>query len=131
MFWHALAVKLLQVLLAAILPLLERRVLASERQAAATERTEDLLRAYLYFCHGEFRDQQLGLVVPEDPQNVPTADHGAERDLKAMRLEAIRQQYEQAMGSEPSDEVLMRNYEALYESDRRADPEVQGPGAVQ
>lgn len=127
--WHSLpTVKLLQLLLAALLPLLERRVLAAERQATATERQEDLLRTYLYWCHSEFRDTALGLAPDQDLPPDVEADHGPARDLKLVRMDAIAEMYLGRFGSHPTDEQVVLMYEQMYERDERANSAASGPG---
>lgn len=118
---------LLQTLLAAVLPLLERRVLASERQALASEKLEELVRTYLAYSDPGFRDLLLG-VLPADLQPVDVyAEEGTSRDLKYARMEELRQMWAVQHGELLDDERLQVEYDRLYtEAQQRMDPDQQG-----
>lgn len=123
--------KLAQVLLEALLPLLQRRVLAAERQAAATEQLEQLHRQYLAYSDPGFRDLLLG-VYPTDSDQVDVyAEHGSDRDLKAARMEELRQLWFAEHGELLDDERLMVEYERLYtEAEQRVSGDVPGAGVA-
>lgn len=124
--------KLLQLLLRALIPLLERRAVAAERQAASQERTEDLLRTYLCHSDPEFAALLAGkLPLAEALAEPPDvyAEHGSARDLKAARLEVLRELYHEQHGLDMDDDALMAEYERLYEeAEQRVDAGVAGPG---
>lgn len=121
--------KVLQLLLRALVPLLERRAVAAERQAASAERLEDLLRTYLCYSDPAFRDLLAGVVPPEE--NLVYAEHGSERDLKAARLEQLRELYRDQHGLDMDDDALMAEYERLYEeAEARMDAGTAGPGVA-
>jgi len=126
--------QLVQLVLQALLPLLTRRVLAAERQAEAAERTYDLLKTYLCLNDPQFVDSLAGrlpdaeaLAAPPDVQ----FDEGHTRDLRTMRMEALREMATERFGAEPSDEQLVLLYEQLYERAGDAgNPDVPGPGVA-
>lgn len=121
-----------KVLLAALVPLLERRVLAAERQAAASEDLAETVRTYL--CHSDpsYRDLVLG-VPPPDQQPVDVyAEHGSERDLKAARMEELRSLWYVQHGELLDEERLVQEYERLYtEAEQRLSADVPGAGTLQ
>ena len=114
---------LLQLLLSALLPLLERRTAAAEREAAALERLEDLARTYLSYADPDFLRLLQGEVPGADADSAEVDvdyDSGAARDLKAARLEELRALWYQKHGELLDDERLWTEYQRLYEeSDRR------------
>lgn len=121
-----------QVLLQALLPLLERRVQAAEKQAEFTELQYRLLRQYLGYSDPTFAEVLLGVDSVGDELASPPdvyADHGDARDLKAARLEELRGMWFAQHGELLDDERLMQEYERLYEEakDRVAqlDPDVR------
>lgn len=111
--------ELVQVLLRALLPLLERRTLAAERQAAATEQQYLLLRQYLGYSDPEFhRILQGELTQAQEDAAAPVDvdfDEGHARDQKLARLEELRVLWFQQHGELLSDERLMEEYDRLYE----------------
>lgn len=117
--------ELLGTVLAALVPLLERRVLAAERQAAAAERTYDLLDQYLSYSDPQFLDLRRGVIPEAEDLSVPPdvqADHGDARDLKTARLEELRALWYTQHGELLDDERLVVEYERLYEdSEARLD----------
>lgn len=123
--------KVLQLLLRALVPLLERRAVAAERQAAATERLEDLLRTYLCYSDPQFRDLLAGIIPEAVPEVDDTSDYGSARDLKAARLEQLRTLYYEQHGVTLADEALLAEYERLYEeAEARLDAGVDGTGVA-
>ena len=122
--------KLAELLLRTLLPLLERYVRAAEAQAEASVRQEALLRSFSYFLYSEFRDQEEGLSADEAPVDV-TAEYGTSRDLKAARLEELRMLWFQQHGEILDDEQLMAEYERLYtEAEQRLDADTPGDGVT-
>lgn len=120
--------KVLDLLLAAVLPLLERRTLAAERQAEYTERTYSLLRQYLGYSDPEFLQVlEGGTTAAQDAAAEPAdvyAEHGLERDQKAERLEVLRTLWFANHGELLDDERLMEEYDRLYtESVERMNPD--------
>lgn len=124
--------KVLQALLGALLPLLERRVLASERQAAATEQLHLLVRQWLVWSDPQFLDVLEGRIPEaEAAAAVPDAqaDHGADRDLKAARLEQLQAMWQAQYGETLDEERLIEEYERLYEeAEGRLDGDNLGDG---
>lgn len=121
-----------KVLLQALVPLLERRVLAAERQAAASEALAETVRTYL--CHSDpsYRDVVLG-VVPPDQQPVDVyAESGTERDLKYARMEELKQLWYAQHGELLDEERLVQEYERLYtEAEQRLSADTPGAGTIQ
>jgi hypothetical protein len=123
---------LVQVLLGALVPLLERRVLAAERQAVASEQLEELLRRYLAYSDPAFRDLLQG-VFPTD-SDVPDvyAEHGSARDLKSQRMEQLAALWYEQHGERLDEERLAEEYERLYtEAEARLNADNPGQGTVQ
>jgi hypothetical protein len=119
------------MVLTALLPLLERRVLAAERQASAAERQEELLRQYLVHSDDTFRDLLAG-TYPTDSDPVDVyAEHGSSRDLKEARLSQLQELYYAQHGVTLSDEQLVQEYERLYtEAEERLNGDVDGDGVT-
>lgn len=110
--------KVLQLLLAAVLPLLERRVHAAERQAEYTERQYLLLRQYLGYSDPDFQAVLEGRTPAaaqalSDPPDV-YSEEGVSRDLKSQRLEQLRALWFAEHGELLDDERLMVEYDRLY-----------------
>lgn len=125
--------KLLQLLLEALLPLLTRRALAAERQAAATEQLHSLVERWLVYSDPQFLDVLRGHVPDEVVLGGPSveADHGAARDLKALRLEQLQEMWRAQYGETLDDERLIAEYERLYEdSEARLDADKDGEVVV-
>lgn len=122
---------LAQVLLQALVPLLERRVLASERQAVAAEALEQTVRTYLAYSDPGFRDLLLG-VAPSDSDPVDVqADSGSARDLKYSRMEELRQLWFAQHGELLDDERLVQEYERLYtEAEQRLSADTDAVGVT-
>lgn len=107
--------KVLELLLQALLPLLERRTTAAERQAEYTERQYNLLRLWLAYQDPTFAEVLEGRQAVEDPEAVDVyAEHGESRDLKAARLEELRALWFQQHGELLDDDRLVAEYERLY-----------------
>lgn len=121
----------LHQVLQSLLPLLERRVLAAERQAASAERLEECVRMYLAHSDPTFRDLLAGIVPGADmdePADV-YAEHGEARDLKAARLAQLQELFWDQHGVHLSDEQLIQEYERLYEeASARLSPDSAGTG---
>lgn len=122
--------KVVQVLLQALLPLLERRVLAAERTAVAAEQQLELLKQFFAHQDSSFAALLGGYVQEgEELAGEPdvTADYGSARDLKAARLEELRALWHDQQGELLDDDRLMVEYERLYEdAEARMDPDQQG-----
>lgn len=123
--------KALQVLLTVLVPLLERRILAAERQAAAAEDLAGTVRTYLGYTDPQFAEllQGRGPAVQsaEEPAD-EYSEHGDARDVKAERLEQLRTFWFHEHGELLDDERLVAEYERLYaEAEARQVPRVQVP----
>ena len=120
-----------KVVLQALVPLLERRVLAAERQARATELLEDTVRTYLCYSDPGYRDVVLG-VPPPDQQPVDVyAESGSARDLKYQRMEELRALWYQQHGELLDDDRLLEEYERLYtEAEQRLSADTPGDGVT-
>lgn len=115
-----------KMLLEALLPLLQRRVLAAERQAAASEQQEQLLRTYLAYSDPGFRDLLLGVIPEADSVPDVYAEHGVARDVKYARMEELRELWFAQHGQLLDDEQLQAEYDRLYtEASARMDPDEQ------
>lgn len=122
--------KALELVLRALLPLLERRAVAAERQADAAERLERLLSTYLRYSDPTFSEvlNGQGVPLPSDPdadRTVDTSEWGAARDDKTERLEALRAFWFAEHGELLDDERLVQEYDRLYaEAEQRMNPDV-------
>lgn len=125
--------KVLQLLLAAVLPLLERRTAAAEKQAEFTERTYSLLRQYLGYSDPTFAEVLEGRATAtelelSEPPDV-YSEEGAARDLKSQRLEQLKVLWFGQHGEVLDDERLIEEYDRLYtEAETRVaqlDPDVR------
>ena len=97
------------------LPLAERRTLAAERQAVATEALAQALQFllqldpdYLQYLH---RDDPPADPPPPDVD----ASSGTERDQQIARLEALATLYWDQHGIVLDDEALIAEYDRLYQ----------------
>lgn len=124
--------KLVQLVLQTLVPLLERRTLAVERQATAAERLEDVVRTYLCYTDPEFRALLLGEVPLSDTSPVDVeADHGTERDLKSARIEELRVLWYTEHGELLDDERVIEEYDRLYSvAEDRLDADRMGEGVA-
>lgn len=108
---------LAQLVLQALLPLLTRRVVAAERQAASQERLEDVLRTYLCYSDPTFKQLLDGILPTAEALAAPPdvyAEHGPARDLKTARLEQLGALWYEQYGEVLSDERLVEEYERQY-----------------
>lgn len=120
-----------KVLLAALVPLLERRVLAAERQARASELLEETVRTYLCHADPSFRDVVLGVVPPDQAPVDVYSESGTSRDLKYQRMEELRHLWYAQHGELLDDDRLLEEYERLYtEAEARVSGDVQGDGVT-
>lgn len=124
--------KVVQLVLGALLLLLERRTVAAERQAEYTERQYTLLRQYLGYSDPTFAEVLEGRATAaelelSEPPDV-YSEEGASRDLKAERLEQLKVLWFGQHGEVLDDERLIEEYDRLYtEAETRVaqlDPDV-------
>lgn len=124
------------MLLRAVMPLLERRAAAAERQAQATEALAHAVRTYLCWHEPAFADLLAGREVPVPEEGPPDeySEHGAARDLQAERMEQLRAYWFAEHGELLDDERLVAEYTRLYAeaSDRVSalDARKDGPGVA-
>lgn len=112
-----------RLLLAAFLPLLERRTVAAERLAAAAESQAESWRFLL-----QIDEEYQAYLATKDPARQAESDRpaeveatsGRERDEDASRLEAFRDYWYQVHGELLDDERLVAEFERAYaESEQR------------